>query len=322
MTNLLPSLLPSLQNPAAFPEHQFSPQEEAAESYHDAVEGGRMAMRESRTVICGLARNVAAHLPRTIARIERLGHLFADYRVLIYENDSTDATPDLLKSWAHRNRRVTVISQRRGKQLYGSIRCPHRGDDMAEYRNLCQREVRSRWSDFDHACLLDMDLAGGFSYDGIAHSFGSQPWDVVGSYGIIYRRQKRQPDLALHYDVWAFRRFGSYAEVDGHEGNLFAWRRGEALLPVYSCFGGLAIYRMPAWLSAQYAGGDCEHIGLHREMRDRGYDRQYLNPSQIVLYGRKSRRLDRALLAINRVVEATAALCMLGWYQRSVCSVS
>ena len=205
-------IFPSLQNPAAFPEHQFLPQKIAAESYRDAVEGGRMAMRESRTVLCGLARNVAAHLPRSIARIERLGGQFADYRVLIYENDSTDATPALLNRWANRNRRVTVISQRRGKKLYGSVRCPHRGDDMAEYRNLCQREVHSRWSDFDYACLLDMDLAGGFSYDGIAHSFGSQPWDVIGSYGIIYQRRKRRCDHPLHYDVWAFRRFGSYGD--------------------------------------------------------------------------------------------------------------
>ena len=49
-------------------------------------------MRQSRTVICGLARNIATHLPGTMARIERLGSMFADYRVLVYENDSTDAT--------------------------------------------------------------------------------------------------------------------------------------------------------------------------------------------------------------------------------------
>src|SRR6185369_1657451 len=129
----------SLHNPAVFPEHRFLPQEEAAESYYAAVEGGRMAMRESRTVICGLARNVAAHLPRTMARIERLGGLFGDYRVLIYENDSTDATPAMLNRWANRNDRVTVVSQRRGKQLYGSVRCPRRGDDMAEYRTAATR---------------------------------------------------------------------------------------------------------------------------------------------------------------------------------------
>jgi hypothetical protein len=296
---------------AAFPERRFSPLAARADSYFDAVERGRAAMRQSRTVICGLARNIGTHLPSTMARIERLGSMFADYRVLVYENDSTDRTPAILNCWAAANRRVTAISDCRGKQLHGSVRCPHRGNDMAEYRNRCHREVQDRWSDFDCVCLLDLDLVGGFSYDGIAHSFGSQPWDCVGSYGIIYQRRKLDLNRSLHYDVWAFRRFGSYDELDGTEGNLMSWRRGDALVPVYSCFGGLGLYRMPAWLSAQYYGGDCEHVGLHREMRARGYDRQYLNPSQIVLYGRKAKRFDGALLAVERVAEFAAALCMM-----------
>ncbi len=270
-------------------------------------------MRGARIVICGLARNVAAHLPRTKARIERLGSMFADYRVLVYENDSADATPGILNRWAAGNHRVTAISQRRGKELHGSVRCPIRGNDMAEYRNRCQQEVADRWSDFDCVCVLDMDLIGGFSYDGIAHSFGCQPWDFVGSYGIIYQRQKLDLNRSLHYDVWAFRRHGSYEELDGTEGNLMSWQRGDMLEPVYSCFGGLGLYRMPAWLSARYSGGDCEHVGLHREMRKHGHDRQYFNPSQIVLYGRKMKRFDRALLALDRVAEFAAAICMMVW---------
>jgi hypothetical protein len=34
----------------------------------------------------------------------------------------------------------------------------------------------------------------------------------------------------------------------------------------------------------RYGGDDCEHVVLHRQLRDRGFDRQFLNPSQIVLY--------------------------------------
>src|SRR5262245_58080831 len=111
---------PSVGNSAAFPEHRFLPPEHKAGFYYDAVARGRSAMRESRTVICGLARNVAAHLPRTKARIERLGSMFADYRVLVYENDSTDSTPAILNRWAKANRRVTSISERRGKEQHGS----------------------------------------------------------------------------------------------------------------------------------------------------------------------------------------------------------
>ena len=41
---------------------------------------------------------------------------------------------------------------------------------------------------------------------------------------------------------------------------------------------------MKAMKAASYAGGDCEHVVLHRAMRESGFDRLFLNPSQIVLY--------------------------------------
>lgn len=34
----------------------------------------------------------------------------------------------------------------------------------------------------------------------------------------------------------------------------------------------------------RYGGGDCKHVVLHGEMRQRGFDRLLMNPSQIVVY--------------------------------------
>lgn len=68
------------------------------------------------------------------------------------------------------------------------------------------------------------------------------------------------------------------------ETHLLRFRRGEPLVPVWSCFGGLGIYRTECLSAASYEGSDCEHVTLHRMLRERGYDRLFLNPSQIVLY--------------------------------------
>ncbi len=56
------------------------------------------------------------------------------------------------------------------------------------------------------------------------------------------------------------------------------------LQPVWSCFGGLGVYRMECVKAAAYGGDDCEHVVFHRRLRQLGFDRLYLNPSQIVLY--------------------------------------
>jgi len=41
-------------------------------------------MSESTVVICGIARDISKNIMANIARIERLGKMFDDYRVVIY----------------------------------------------------------------------------------------------------------------------------------------------------------------------------------------------------------------------------------------------
>lgn len=290
-----------------FAEQFFRPAESLASQYQSTLQRGRARMAKSRVVFCGLARNIASILPLTRSRLERTGALFADYRIFLYENDSDDDTAQQLAAWAAANPRMEFISERCGRRQHASVRCLTRAADMADYRNRCQQHVRKRWCDFDYACVVDTDLQDGWSYDGLAHSFGSEPWDFVGAYGVIHRR--RHFSLrALHYDVWAYRRYGDYTPLDGRIGNALSWRRGQPLVPVYSCFGGIGLYRMSAWLSACYSGDDCEHVTLHRAMRAAGYDRQFLNPSQIALYGRKARTFDRVMLPLGNVINAAACL--------------
>ena len=72
------------------------------------------------------------------------------------------------------------------------------------------------------------------------------------------------------------------------------WQRGEPMVPVYSCFGGLGGYRMQAMLTCRYGETDCEHVCLHQDMRRAGLDRLYLNPSQVTFFGNKANNLVRA----------------------------
>jgi hypothetical protein len=250
-------------------------------------------MQGQRAVICGLARDLAHVLPSTITRIERLGAMFADYRVVVYENDSVDATGAILSDWRQRNSRITILSERRRAPVNPVASCLQRAARMAYYRNRCREFLQANTPDFDVAIVVDMDLDGGWSYDGVANTFGHAGWDFVGSYGIIERSYLVQT-LLVQYDAWAFRAQGSYARIPTKTVNHMRFSRGDAMLPVYSCFGGLGVYRMPAMLTSRYDGSDCEHVCFHRRMREAGLDRLYLNPSQITFYGHKPNNLVRA----------------------------
>ena len=226
-------------------------------------------MRERRVVIASVVRNSIEVLPHTIERIEALGKLFADYRVVVYENDSDDGTSELLTAWMGGNERVHARCDVRGIPVSPKTRSGQRGDRMAEYRNWYHQYIEIRHPNFDNVIVLDMDLRGGWSNDGIANTFGWDDWDFVGSNGLILQRARWRFNMWLQFDAWAYRRPGSFEPIRCREVNDFAWRRGEPLQSVFSCFGGLGIYRTPAFLAGSYGGGDCEHVRLHRSMRGR-----------------------------------------------------
>lgn len=276
----------------SFSEDDFPVSPEFRTEHRERVSSGKRRMSEMTVVICGLARDVEHILLQTIARIEHLGEMFADYRVVIYENDSRDRTKLLLEEWALRNPRVEILLRELGDPVNPNARCLKRAERMAKYRNECLESVRSRYSDFTHVIVVDTDLPHGWSNDGVANTFGHDGWDFVGSNGLILRRCGVTLNTLLQYDAWAFRVDEDFTPFTTAQVNYMSWQRGEPFVPVTCCFGGLAVYRMPAFLAGTYSGHDTEHVTHQQVAQAKGFRNVFLNPSQITFYGRHRRRSD------------------------------
>ncbi len=275
-----------------FPDAKFPPPRELRAEYLRRVQLGQRRMLDTTAVISGLARDVAGILPLTIARIEQMGAMFADYRVVIYENDSRDETARLLIDWAERNHRVDVTIERRGDPTNPMTRCLKRAERMAYYRNQCLETIRARYVDFEHVLVVDTDLSIGWSFDGLANTFGHDDWDFVGSNGVIFKRVGLKINVLMQYDAWAFRNDEAFTPFTTRQVNDMSFTRGEPLVPVTCSFGGLGVYRMPAYLAGQYAGHDVDHVTHQQVARPQGFTRTFLNPSQIAIYGRHRRSWD------------------------------
>jgi hypothetical protein len=268
-----------------FPESMFCCDPCLEDDYRARVSRGRQQMHACSAVLCGLARDVQHSLPSMSVRLERLGAMFADYRIVVFENDSRDGTLGFLWAWQQENSRVDVISELLGNRRWGQVCDLERAAKMAEYRNRYVAHAVDRYPNFDFLIAVDLDLPNGFSYDGVANTFGRTDWDAVGSNGVLYHGYGSYARTPMFFDAWAFRRVGDRRSRTFEEINRLCFRRGERLVPVWSSFGGLAVYRMaPFREGARYGGGDCEHVVLHGQLRERGFDRQFMNPSQIVLY--------------------------------------
>ena len=92
--------------------------------------------------------------------------------------------------------------------------------------------------------------------------------------------------------MWALRFDENFTPLPTKHADRYRYHRGQPLVPVTSCFGGLGIYTMPAFASGRYGSTDIEHVVFHRELRRRGFPRLFLNPSQILVYGRRHRFAD------------------------------
>ncbi len=296
-----------------FDEAEFPAALQYQEAYYQQVQRGFEEMSRLRVVIAGLARNVAEILPSTIARIEAMGNLFADYSVVIYENDSSDITPELLNFWQQGNRRVKIVSENCGDPQNKPIRCSQRAQRMGMYRARCQNTILETCPDRDFVILVDTDLQGGWSLEGVATTFAQTEWDFVGSNGIIYRRHGLIPNRYVQYDAWAYRTSDNFEPISTKIVNEITFERGQPLVPVRSCFGGLGIYTMQAYRMGRYEGEDIEHVGFHRSLCRQGIDRFFLNPSQLVVYGRKHRKMDNLVAGFMTTLETLGVASSTGW---------
>lgn len=227
--------------------------------YTSCLLGGEI---HEKVLICGVCRNVATKLEKTKAIMESIGLLFDDYRILVYENNSTDATAENLLSWAKTNSKVWVKSENlsRGElenliinvNRDGSLFVP---EQIARARNIVMQEaLTSAYEEFPYLIWMDMDFVRPPDLEGFRDTFsGEKEWDAVFAYGVA-------PDN-VYWDWYAHRdlRFPFGPELLGtawyaaHEERQVCLTKESPWYLVYSAFGGCGIYRKSSIQGCRYS---------------------------------------------------------------------
>jgi len=260
------------------------PHEQFVDQYKHYLNLGENIAKDSKIVTVALARDCDEHLSKSISRIQSLN--CKESQIFIFENDSKDTTKDILKelSGKHKNIHTQCINNNRE---YLRDRSRSRTNALAEYRNICLEWVRDNCSDYDYVIVLDLDADLGFSVDGIYNSIG---WfdslnnaGGIGSYS-LYLMHGRDSTTFAHYDSFAVR-LNDWKPTSEYFDQNNSWFRcihpliGSEPFHLYSCFGGLAIYKTKAFLTGRYSGEiGSEHVQFHKDLYNNEY-KMYLNPS-------------------------------------------
>lgn len=254
--------------------------------YEQRIDKGFLKMRETKIIFTGLVHNLEHIVALTVHRLQHIGQFFNDYAIVIYENNSTDKTKDILAK-LDENPRIHIISEDlqfvKSAVLYGSQN-NRRFQLMAQYRNKCLQYIREMSDEYDVVGVVDMDLEGGISLEGVADSISYDTWDMIACNG-------RNRYNGLYYDMLAFKSIqgNRIKNFSGLESGLcidrykLRFEKGDSLVKVKSAFGGMAIYKTQVYLSSIYSGKDCEHVTYHEEMIKKGYSELFINPNFIVI---------------------------------------
>lgn len=214
-----------------------------------------------KVLICGVCRDVATRLPYSAYIVETIGKMFDDYQILIYENNSIDETPDILKSWKTRNSKLWYLSENLSyDELKSTIINTYDDgkffipEQIARARNIVlEKALSDEYENFDYVIWMDLDFVRDPDYNGFIDTFNSEiKWDAVFAYGVDPR--------FIHWDWYAFRNqigpLGPELLGDWWWKNMprqFFLRPSDPWAPVFSAFGGCGIYRKKAIKNCRYS---------------------------------------------------------------------
>jgi hypothetical protein len=287
----------------------------------DQLKLGKEEILKHKIIIAGITRDNINDILVTVKHIETIGKTFKDYKVIIFENDSKDGTKEALAAWSKNNSKVKIISQ----DFNNTKRPSHKFMADARNYYLKAIESKE-YDDFNMLMVMDMDMSFGIDLRGIEDSFSKiNQWDAVCSNGILDSKGKMYDTFAFRNaespftpqkwqeicskndpnDKWSKKcNFNNYIianligfRVGWQAENRLYWLKispqiqkyyqvGSDLIPVSSCFGGMALYKREAIKGCFYDSieNDCEHVSFHECIREKHNGKMVMNPSQIIKY--------------------------------------
>lgn len=200
-------------------------------------------------LICGIVKNCARNLNLNLNHAIKTGEIFKDYRIIIYENNSTDNTKIILNNFKSNSKFIIKsedidLKNKTNFELWAYTKItgsnhPCRIELISNARNKVIDVINnSDFNDFSYVIWIDMD-SNGWDINGIINSLlNKQAWDVV------YANNPQK-----YYDIYALRDarhcFGPeiIGELFWNQLPNFKINPNNNLIPVYSAFGGLGIYK-------------------------------------------------------------------------------
>lgn len=219
--------------------------------------GAKEICSEKKILICGVCKNVRKGFKVVFNSVNQLASNFADYRLVVYENNSKDQTKELYKSWTIIDPKVVFLSEDLTEQFLQNY-IPKTEDYRIGYisraRNIVLKEINKKcYDDFDYVIMVDLDQFYPWDIENIIKTIEDpeQEWDAVFANGLYDILAFRTEDCFIGPELigpqsWFRNCVPIYSE------KLKNWISIGKWIPVKSAFGGLAIYKKNSIKNCRY----------------------------------------------------------------------
>ena len=277
------------------------------------VKEGKENVKDKKIVMGFLLKNSFVHISSMQEKIKKIGKHFKDYKVVLFENDSSDGTRDILNDWSSNDNHIDIIKcchlgncecklnwqDPKSKGVITNFRI----DKMRFMREEMLKHVKKNYNDYDYYMIMDFDISGSMYIDGFFTSFqNNKDWDMVFGNGINSTPIPFFHNELYLYDIMAYvpieqktipnsqNSFQNVKNFFTENKKLkkiwksYKWKKSK------SGFNGICIYKMNSILNSSYINSKkfyCEHIDLNNNMIENGHDKIFYNPAMILFPGQQ-----------------------------------
>lgn len=275
-------------------EDLLPPSPEFLDLYNKKVEAGVEYTKTIDLAIMCLARNIGDRLRQSLPFLLNLPY-FKSINIVVFENDSSDNTKELLQELDNQYSNLHIISSNLNRPHLPLSKHNDRTNALAEYRNFCKNIITDKLSHCEYTSVLDLDFID-INVGGWLNTFGWFAQDeslqaIAGNSFQFKHIFSAEHKNIWNYDSWAFRGnwwIDKQTEVSTYDPMLWFgfWITpvGSPLIKVNSAFGGLCTYKTKWLTMEQYEGYDCEHVCFHKNLYKHPDFNLNLNPSQTILF--------------------------------------
>lgn len=225
-------------------------------------------MKKYNVIFAGTCRSVEPYIKKLLEYVDKCGKKFNSYCLIVYENDSSDKTREILEK--NKKSNYYYIFENNIQEKRRTVR-------LERGRNLILDKVKelNKDNNYEYLIMIDLDNVNkrGTFLKTIDSCFDYQDWDVICA------NQKRR-----YYDTYALRYpdlnydCGAKRPVDGKKcGEIKIKFPSNKRIDVDSAFGGIAIYKLSSIpnhckYNGKYDDGDekCEHVDFNKCIKDSG----------------------------------------------------